>query len=448
MPDLETVDLPGVELLATGGPVFGGGSPPEGDFWTTDDLEQIASANRELAAELQPPAKLGHAKRQALLADSGLTVGEMPAIGWADGASFRVSDDGTKLLADIRRVPKKLADLITAGAWRKRSVELGRITSQTTGKTYDWAVTAFAWLGGQLPAVRTLDDVVALYADSLQVEPRATVEYAASGIVWEPDSGFCAIRDRIAAILNPAPAGQMPTLYVEDVAIDLAAALVCRYTEADPEAWVVPLTVTDGTVTVASADEWTPAEKAWVATARELSARPNGNPAASADTPDEMPTFNAQTRRKFAEATGLEPEKVTDEMLAAAGVSEETTTPTPTAAASEDAQRALAAAESASRELAAVKEELRIERRDAFIANLIRDGKIAPGARAEWERNYDASADTTTAIAATLKTDPDLVREFGAEGGAPSTGEEREASEREYAADAAIRLGLTEKELI
>jgi hypothetical protein len=37
--------------------------------------------------------KLGHSDRQQLLKNSGLTVGELPAVGWLDSKSFQVVDD-------------------------------------------------------------------------------------------------------------------------------------------------------------------------------------------------------------------------------------------------------------------------------------------------------------------------------------------------------------------
>ncbi len=58
---LETVDLPGVEILAANVTIHGRGSPPQGDRYSTGDLRAIADANRELVAELRPPAKIGHA---------------------------------------------------------------------------------------------------------------------------------------------------------------------------------------------------------------------------------------------------------------------------------------------------------------------------------------------------------------------------------------------------
>lgn len=148
MSELETVDLEGVEILAAGGPVHGVGSPPEGDRYSIADLEAIAQANRELESELRPPAKIGHAT-------GGPRVGTL--------ANLRVAGD--KLIADVRNVPRRFGDLVRARAYDGRSVEMARFTSQRTGRRYDRVVSALAWLGDTLPAVRTLDDVVALYAE-------------------------------------------------------------------------------------------------------------------------------------------------------------------------------------------------------------------------------------------------------------------------------------------
>lgn len=155
---LETVDLEGVEILAAGGPVHGQGSAPGGDVWTPEQLRELAAANRELAAELKPPATIGHPSSDA------------PAVGWLE--NLRVNAAGDKLLADVRRVPRKFAQLVKSGGYRHRSVELSRVTSQRTGRRFEHAVTGLAWLGASLPAVRTLDDVVALYSDGGGVELR------------------------------------------------------------------------------------------------------------------------------------------------------------------------------------------------------------------------------------------------------------------------------------
>lgn len=171
---LETVDILGVEILAAGGPVHGIGSPPEGDTWRPEDLRGMTEAAAELADEVHAPAKIGHR-------------GGDPAVGWLE--NIRINQDGSRLLADIKRVPKGLSSLIDAGAYRTRSVELKQFTSQKTGRRYEWVVSGLAWLGGKMPAVRTLADVVKLYEGDDDVERRfvqvedATVDREAEGFV-------------------------------------------------------------------------------------------------------------------------------------------------------------------------------------------------------------------------------------------------------------------------
>ncbi len=160
MTDLQTVDLPGVEILSAGGPVFGTGSAPGGDHYTRADLEALAAAGRELADEIRAGVKLGHNAKQQLLKDSGFVLDDgTPAAGWLE--NLRV--EGDRLLADLRRVPRVVDQLIRAGAYRHRSVEMRPVTSQRTGKRYAWAVTGLALLGAKQPAVRTLNDIVKLY---------------------------------------------------------------------------------------------------------------------------------------------------------------------------------------------------------------------------------------------------------------------------------------------
>lgn len=159
---LETVDLEGVEVMRAGGPFFGQGSPPEGDFFSVDDLKRIAEDSDAVVEETKPPNKIGHSFQQALVKNSGLTDGEMPALGWL--ANFRA--DGDRVLADIRRVPKMFSKLIAAGAFRTRSPELSPFVSRKTGATYNNVIRGLSWQGAKPVAITTLQDVVNLYTDA------------------------------------------------------------------------------------------------------------------------------------------------------------------------------------------------------------------------------------------------------------------------------------------
>ncbi len=83
-------------------------------------LADLEEADRDLADELKPPAKLGHG-------------GDQPAVGWLE--NLRLNRAGTKLLADIKRVPGE-----GRGADRRGRLPhpLGRAveghTSQKTGR--------------------------------------------------------------------------------------------------------------------------------------------------------------------------------------------------------------------------------------------------------------------------------------------------------------------------
>lgn len=443
MPELETVDLEAVEILATGGPVFGVGSPPEGDFWTSEELAAIAAADRELEGELLPPVKIGHSDAQALALNSGVgqpTAGEMPACGWVE--NLRVSDDGQKLLADLKAVPRRLAELIEAGAYRTRSVELSKVTSQKTGKVFEWVVTGLAWLGGKMPAVRTLDDVVALYEHAgeapdtdANVSLRKIVEYASGKLVWEPGDGFLAIRAAVQEAINGGPSAGLTEerFYVRDVA-DGRALVVDWYDSSEERAWIVPFTRTRNGVRVSPSAEWTSAAMAWVKDSRDFEDQLMTLRARRADIRASVPekTYTDEQRRAFAEATGLDQAKVTDAMLDKAGVAE-----APTGDPDPDPKRDLEAderlrsleqrateADERSRKL---EEELRVERRAAFVEQVLRDGKAEPGQRAQIEKMYDTSPDVAREFFQNAPVHEELRETYGADDGDPKPEDEADA---------------------
>lgn len=164
---LETRDIPNVEILKIGR-WHGTGCPPRGCEFTAEDLDEIATAYAATAEVLRPPVKLGHTDQQKLLQADGL-----PAAGWLSN----IRRDGEKLLADLRAVPKRIADLIDVGAYRNRSIELND-DFEVGGKKYPLVATGLALLGVDIPAVETLADITALYASralSLPEEGRAVM---------------------------------------------------------------------------------------------------------------------------------------------------------------------------------------------------------------------------------------------------------------------------------
>jgi hypothetical protein len=156
---LETRDFLNVELM-TIGTWDGRGCPEGGCAFTTEDLQEIAEATESAFADgMKSPVKLGHGETQQILAEAGL-----PAAGWLE--NVRLS--GSAIVSDIKQVPKRIADIMEAGGWRNRSVELRR----RNGKL---VLTGLALLGMKLPAIDTLKDIEALYAELDLGEPDETV---------------------------------------------------------------------------------------------------------------------------------------------------------------------------------------------------------------------------------------------------------------------------------
>ena len=196
MSDLPTEDLLGIELVRVGGPFRGQGSPAAGDFITAEQLGQAVASFNELRDELWPPVKLGHNRAQAALRHDGhvdadappnpglLDTDGAPAAGWLD--NLRV--DNGRLLADARKVPRVVASLIRAGAYRARSIEFWRGYTDASGKRHPFVITGLALLGAKLPAVRGLKDLVTLYAED---EGRMAGLAQAEGepLVYLSDSG-------------------------------------------------------------------------------------------------------------------------------------------------------------------------------------------------------------------------------------------------------------------
>lgn len=475
MAELETVDVADVEILSAGGPVHGIGSPPEGDFWSKEDLAAIAAANRELAGEVQAPNKIGHSAAQALLLNSGIvapTPGEMPAVGWLDGSTFRVEErDGVaKLLADVREVPKKFADLIETKAYRTRSVELSRVESQEQTddngkpKVYDWVVTGLAWLGAKLPAVRTLDDVVALYEGEDLDKPNAKVfvVYATGDVVWDPEDGFQDLRDDINEALNGPYTGGMnqPRFWVADVALTLDKALVQDYMDDDADGWVVPFTrAADDSITIAPSSDWIVVERGWVEAARELTERHLSSFRSRADIrPVSTKTYTDEQRRKFAEALAehgveVKPEGVTDEQLAKAGVETPQPpapdgpqpTPTPTDPAAEKQLEQMRKfeerANAADERVRKLEEQLRNKDRDVFVEQVLRDGKATPGQRDSIVAMYEQSPEVARKFFESAPVNDEWSRAYGVDE-EEITDEQAEADEKAYEAYAKSTFGV------
>lgn len=147
--ELETVDVPAIEIMAEG--------TWKNDSYSRSDLDSMVTAFTDLSGKLDPPVKLGHDDKQKLAQKDGY-----PAVGWVS----RLYRKGGKLIADLRDVPKRIADLISVGAYQKISSEI-YFDKEVDGTVYPRVLKAIALLGGDMPAVkdiRSIGDIEGLYA--------------------------------------------------------------------------------------------------------------------------------------------------------------------------------------------------------------------------------------------------------------------------------------------
>lgn len=450
---LPVVDVPGVDVLAEGGPYHGTGSPPEGDRFTKEFLEEVAAANRELAGELQAPNKIGHGKEQKLARNSGLlSDDEMPALGWLDGSTARVEkgDDGIhRLLFDLRDVPRQFAVLMRK-AFRKRSAEISKLRSQTRldengdPKTYT-AITGLAWLGAKRPAIRTLRDVVALFADD-NVDAVDLLFDDASGppaVYLARDSELEVVSTRYAdshAPIEEETGGLVvPSSEFATVAAEFAAGKLVEpatWTVLLPGEIVVPFDLApafrraledcDGDVTVAV-----------TRVSRDLAESRRGV-SVPADTSGEMPETNTQSTLTEEQITALaaafgitEDDASTREAAVRAklaevnetsgddgegegeGGSEGGGTPAATTGMSE-AELAVLKAKADRGD--SVYEERQREKRDEDIRRAQREGRInlADDTKSFWEEQYtELGAEKARTFLFQMPPNPDFVRAYG-----------------------------------
>jgi hypothetical protein len=152
MADLVTRLIKGVELMRAG-TWQGHGCPVDGCTFTTDDIDEMVEAYVAAGDTFSAPVKLGHDGKQKLLQKDGY-----PAAGWV----INLRREGDALVGDLEKVPAKVADLMKAGGYRKRSSEM-RPDVEFGGKTFKYGFTGLALLGADLPAVEGLNDIMGLY---------------------------------------------------------------------------------------------------------------------------------------------------------------------------------------------------------------------------------------------------------------------------------------------
>lgn len=156
MAELRTKDLAdGVEIFRTG--------TWNGDTYTRDDLQDMVNNFYALESQVKPPLKLGHSEDQSLLRKEGL-----PAAGWIKGLKL----SGDKLIAIIRDVPEKVYELINKRAYARVSAEIYPLYKEwKSGKEFKNVLRAVAFLGADVPAIDSLQDIVQLYKQDETNQP-------------------------------------------------------------------------------------------------------------------------------------------------------------------------------------------------------------------------------------------------------------------------------------
>jgi hypothetical protein len=134
-------------------PIFAAGIW-NGDAYSESDLDEIVRAFTVTRGQMKPYLKLGHDEKQKIIQKDGL-----PAAGWIS----ELYRKGKFLYANFSKVPKKIYELIRAGAYRRVSSEI-YYNFEIGGMKFGKILKAVALLGGDTPAVHELDDIIALYA--------------------------------------------------------------------------------------------------------------------------------------------------------------------------------------------------------------------------------------------------------------------------------------------
>jgi hypothetical protein len=142
-------DIDGVEIFAVGTYEYDDGRGKTiKKSYSEKSLDKLVSNFKSLQGKVKPPLFLGHGK-QHILERSGLN-----AAGWVKA----LRRDGKKLIADLTEVPIKVWEALKKGAYKRISSE---IYPDYQGKGL--VLRAVCALGADIPQVKTLDDILALY---------------------------------------------------------------------------------------------------------------------------------------------------------------------------------------------------------------------------------------------------------------------------------------------
>jgi hypothetical protein len=120
-------------------------------------LDIIISNFYKLKDTLNPPVKLGHDEKQALVQNSGF-----PSAGWI--TDVKRKDATNKLLAYFSNVPEAIIRLIESGSYKRLSAELyNNYIDPETKEEFGPTIRAVSILGADVPRIKTLNDLTVIY---------------------------------------------------------------------------------------------------------------------------------------------------------------------------------------------------------------------------------------------------------------------------------------------
>ncbi len=126
-----------------------------GKVFTEKDADEIIENSVKLRDQLKPPLKLGHSEEQQF-ADG------MPSLGTVEN----LRKENGYIVGDFKDVPVAIADLIRKKAYFRLSPEIYYNFVDNVGNSHGKALRAVALLGADVPAIKTLRDIEALYHKS------------------------------------------------------------------------------------------------------------------------------------------------------------------------------------------------------------------------------------------------------------------------------------------
>jgi hypothetical protein len=160
---MQTEDIDNVEILKPG--VFVDSVGKQVRVTAKDVREMVA--NVSLMPHIRPRFKLSHLDDK-----THKVVTSLFAFGWLKNIRLV----GDTIVTDIKKVPKKVAALIRKGSLRDISAEFWpKYYDSVTKKVVPNVLTAAGVLGSQVPAVKTLDDMIALFSEG--TVPEAIRDY-------------------------------------------------------------------------------------------------------------------------------------------------------------------------------------------------------------------------------------------------------------------------------